>query len=43
MADAVDASAQQIVDVIVENVSSFIDPNPPKDDITALVMKVQSL
>lgn len=38
--DAVVGSARQIADVIVENVQAFIDPSPPRDDITALVLKV---
>ncbi|MBI4125889.1 MAG: SpoIIE family protein phosphatase [Deltaproteobacteria bacterium] len=40
VADAVHGSAQQMVDVLVESVSAFIDPSVPRDDITALVIKV---
>ena len=38
--DAMVGSARQIVDVVVETVQMFIDPEPPRDDITALVLKV---
>jgi sigma-B regulation protein RsbU (phosphoserine phosphatase) len=38
--DAVGSSARAIVDVVVENVQAFIDPDPPRDDLTALVIKV---
>ncbi len=38
--DAVVGSARQICDVVVETVQAFIDPSPPRDDITALVIKV---
>lgn len=38
--DAVVGDAKQIVDVIVENVQAFIDPLTPRDDITALVIKI---
>ncbi len=38
--DAVVGSARQIVDVIVESVQAYIDPDPPRDDVTALVIKV---
>jgi sigma-B regulation protein RsbU (phosphoserine phosphatase) len=41
MKDAVVGSAQQIVDVLVETVQAFTDPDPLRDDITALVLKVQ--
>lgn len=40
MRDAVVGSAQQIVDVLVETVQAFTDPDPLRDDITALVLKV---
>lgn len=40
LADAIVGTARQIVDVLVENVQSFSDPAPVKDDITALVIKV---
>ncbi|MBT3181476.1 MAG: SpoIIE family protein phosphatase [Deltaproteobacteria bacterium] len=40
MEDAVVGTARQIVDVLVENVQSFIDPLPARDDITALVIKL---
>jgi sigma-B regulation protein RsbU (phosphoserine phosphatase) len=38
--DAMVGSARQIVDVVVETVQMFIDPEQPRDDITALVLKV---
>ena len=38
--DAVVGSARQIADVVVESVQSFVDPEPPRDDVTALVLKV---
>jgi sigma-B regulation protein RsbU (phosphoserine phosphatase) len=38
--DAVVGSAQQIVDVVVETVQSFCDPEPLRDDLTAMVIKV---
>ncbi len=38
--DAVVGSARQITDVVVETVQAFIDPKTPKDDITALTIKV---
>lgn len=38
--DAVVGSARQIVDVLVESVQAFADPDPLRDDITALVLKV---
>jgi phosphoserine phosphatase RsbU/P len=38
--DAIVGSARQIADVIVESVQAFVDPAPPRDDITALVLKV---
>lgn len=38
--DAVVGSARQIVDVLVETVQAFLDPDEPRDDITALVLKV---
>lgn len=40
ISDAAVGSARQIVDVIVETVQAFIDPVPPRDDITALVFKI---
>ncbi|MFA4875126.1 MAG: GAF domain-containing SpoIIE family protein phosphatase [bacterium] len=39
--DAVVGSARQIVDVVVETVQAFVDPDKPRDDITALAIKVQ--
>ncbi len=38
--DAVVGDAQQIVDVVVETVQGFVDPDPVRDDITALVLKI---
>lgn len=38
--DSVVGSARQIADVVVETVQAFVDPEPPRDDITALVLKV---
>jgi sigma-B regulation protein RsbU (phosphoserine phosphatase) len=38
--DAIVGSARQIVDVLVETVQAFADPDPLRDDITALVLKV---
>lgn len=38
--DALVGSARQICDVVVETVQAFIDPEPPRDDITALVIKI---
>ncbi|MFH1654589.1 MAG: GAF domain-containing SpoIIE family protein phosphatase [Pseudomonadota bacterium] len=40
IADSSEVSAKQISDIIVENVQSFSDPNPLKDDVTALVLKI---
>lgn len=40
IADAASSRARHIVDVLVETVSLFMDPLPPKDDITALVIKI---
>ncbi|MFH0800167.1 MAG: GAF domain-containing SpoIIE family protein phosphatase [Pseudomonadota bacterium] len=40
LSDALVGSARQICDVIVESVQAFVDPDPPRDDITALVLKV---
>ncbi|MBN1283731.1 MAG: SpoIIE family protein phosphatase [Proteobacteria bacterium] len=40
MRDAVVGSARQIVDVIVESAQSFADPDPLRDDVTALAVKV---
>ncbi|PJA19895.1 MAG: hypothetical protein COX62_05785, partial [Deltaproteobacteria bacterium CG_4_10_14_0_2_um_filter_43_8] len=39
--DAIGGTSAQIVDVLTETVSEFIEPNSPKDDITALVLKVK--
>ena len=38
--DAVVGTSKQIVDVLVETVQCFIDPMQPRDDITALVIKI---
>lgn len=38
--DSIGGSAKQMAEVIVENVQSFIDPLPLKDDVTALVVKI---
>ena len=38
--DSLSESSRQIVDVIVESVQAFVDPNPLRDDITAMVLKV---
>jgi phosphoserine phosphatase RsbU/P len=38
--DAVVGDAQQIVDVVVETVQGFVDPDPLRDDVTALVLKI---
>jgi sigma-B regulation protein RsbU (phosphoserine phosphatase) len=38
--DAIVGDARQIVDVVVENVQSFVDPMTPRDDVTALVIKI---
>ena len=38
--DAVVGSARQIVDVVVENAQAFAAPDPLRDDVTALAIKV---
>jgi len=38
--DAVVGSARQIADVVVETAQAFADPDPLRDDLTALVIKV---
>jgi sigma-B regulation protein RsbU (phosphoserine phosphatase) len=40
LTDAVVGNSRQIVDVVVETVQAFIDPLTPRDDITALVIKI---
>lgn len=40
LSDAVVGSARQIADVVVETVQAFVDPAKPRDDITALAIKV---
>lgn len=40
LSDAVVGSARQIVDVMVETVQSFVDPMLPRDDVTAMVIKI---